>query len=185
MPAGTVTLTLDGGGGDDVLIGGAGDDVLLGGAGDDVLIGGLGADTIDGAPGDDVVVQSLTAGRVRSAAVVGQGWLTAHARTGKAGRTMLVVDGEKRKLPRADPRPARTRPTGVLAGQASEPHPRLRRAVRSAGDRELERAPGVRSPARGLERDLRDVAGRRLRGDRCRPRRRAAWRPPRSCGRPG
>ena len=102
MPAGTVTLTLDGGAGDDVLIGGAGDDVLLGGAGDDVLIGGPGADTIDGAPGDDVVVQSLTAGRVRSAAVVGQGWLTAHARTGKAGRTMLVVDGEKRKLPRAD-----------------------------------------------------------------------------------
>ena len=103
LPAGTVALlTLDGGEGDDVLLGGAGDDTLLGGAGDDVLIGGPGTDTLDGAPGDDVVIQSLTAGRVRSAAVVGQGWLTAHARTGKAGKTVLVVDGEKRKLPRAD-----------------------------------------------------------------------------------
>ena len=102
MPAGAVLLTLDGGSGDDVVIGGAGDDVLLGGAGDDVLIGGPGADTIDGAPGDDVVVDALRAGAVRSAAVVGRSWLRAHVRTGKAGKTMLVVDGEKRRLPRAD-----------------------------------------------------------------------------------
>jgi Ca2+-binding RTX toxin-like protein len=93
-------LTLDGGNGDDVLIGGDGADTLLGGAGDDVLIGGPGNDTIDGAPGDDVVLDALAASTVRSAAVPGQGWLTTHARTVK-GKTVLVVDGEKRKLPRA------------------------------------------------------------------------------------
>ena len=49
-----------------------------------------------------MVVDALRAGAVRSAAVVGQAWLRAHVRTGKAGRTMLVVDGEKRRLPRAD-----------------------------------------------------------------------------------
>ena len=100
LAATSALLTLDGGADDDVLIGGDGDDTLLGGAGDDVLIGGLGSDTINGAPGDDVVIQSLAARATRSASVRGANWLKAHARTVK-GKTVLTVDGEKTKLPRA------------------------------------------------------------------------------------
>jgi Ca2+-binding RTX toxin-like protein len=99
--ADTALLTLDGGDNDDVLIGGQGADVLLGGAGDDVLIGGPGNDTLDGGPGDNVVIQSLGADTVKTADVVGAKWLKKNARTVK-GRTVLTVDGEKVKLPRAD-----------------------------------------------------------------------------------
>jgi Ca2+-binding RTX toxin-like protein len=101
LAATSALLTLNGGDGDDALIGGDGGDTLLGGAGDDVLIGGPGADTINGAPGDDVVIDAVAATSVRSAAVAGKRWLKAHARTVK-GKTVLVVDGEKHKLPRAD-----------------------------------------------------------------------------------
>jgi hypothetical protein len=38
---------------------------------------------------------------VTSATVVHKGWLTTHARTVK-GKTVITVDGEKRKLPRAE-----------------------------------------------------------------------------------
>ena len=100
LAASAALLTLSGGDGDDVLIGGAGDDTLLGGAGDDVLIGGPGNDTIDGAPGDDVVIGSLSANTVTSAKSVGKRWVKRHARTVR-GKTVLKVDGEKRKLPRA------------------------------------------------------------------------------------
>ena len=93
-------LTANGGAGDDVLIGGAGDDTLLGGDGDDVLIGGPGNDTIDGAPGSDVVLDSLAANDVSSATAVGTKWVKAHAVVRK-GKTVITVDGEKRKLPRA------------------------------------------------------------------------------------
>ena len=48
-----------------------------------------------------MVIQSLTAGTVTSATVVGEGWLATHARTVK-GKTVLVLDGDKRKLPRAE-----------------------------------------------------------------------------------
>ena len=101
LAANSALLTASGGDGDDVLLGGDGNDTLLGGAGDDVIIGGLGNDTIDGAPGDDVVIQSVNAGAARSAKVVGTRWLKRHARIVK-GKTVLKVDGEKRKLPRAD-----------------------------------------------------------------------------------
>ena len=101
LAANSALLTLDGGDGDDVLIGGAGNDIIRGGAGDDVLIGGPGSDTIDGAPGDDVVLDALSANDVSSAQAVGKKWLKAHARTVK-GKTVLTVDGEKHKLPRAD-----------------------------------------------------------------------------------
>jgi Ca2+-binding RTX toxin-like protein len=101
LAATSALLTLDGGDGDDVLLGGAGSDTLLGGAGDDVLIGGPGNDTIDGGLGDDVVVDSFAANAVTSATRVGKQWLTTHARTVK-GKTVLKVDGRKRKLPRAD-----------------------------------------------------------------------------------
>jgi Ca2+-binding RTX toxin-like protein len=57
LAAGALTLTLDAGDGNDVLIGSAGADVMLGGAGDDVLLGGPGADTLDGGAGDNVVIQ--------------------------------------------------------------------------------------------------------------------------------
>jgi len=100
LPITSALLTINGGDGDDVLIGGDGADTINGGAGDDVLIGGPGADTINGAPGDDVVIDSVAAGTVRSAATAGQDWLDANARTVKR-KTVLVVDGEKRKLPRA------------------------------------------------------------------------------------
>ena len=100
LAANSALLTANGNDGDDVLIGGDGNDTLTGGAGDDVLIGGPGTDVLDGAPGDDVVIQSLAANTVRSANVRGAAWLEAHARTVK-GKTVLKVDGEKWKLPRA------------------------------------------------------------------------------------
>jgi Ca2+-binding RTX toxin-like protein len=100
LAANSALLTADGGDGDDVLIGGAGPDTLLGGAGDDVLIGGPGNDTLDGGPGGNVVLGLVGANAVRSAHVVGKGWLKAHARKVN-GKTVLKIDGTKRKLPRA------------------------------------------------------------------------------------
>jgi Ca2+-binding RTX toxin-like protein len=100
LAADSALLTVDGGAGDDVLLGGAGADTLLGGDGDDVIIGGPGNDTTDGGTGDNVVIQSLGVNTVRSADVVGTAWLKKHARTVK-GKTVLRIDGEKRKLPRA------------------------------------------------------------------------------------
>jgi Ca2+-binding RTX toxin-like protein len=100
LAANSALLTASGGNGDDVLLGGDGADTLLGGAGDDVILGGLGNDVIDGAPGDDVVIQSVSAGGARSATVRGVKWLRAHTDTVK-GKTVLTVDGEKTKLPRA------------------------------------------------------------------------------------
>ena len=101
LAAGSIQLTADGGDGDDVLIGGAGDDTLLGGAGDDVLLGGPGTDTIDGGPGNNIVIQGLVAEPVTSATIVGEAWLTTHART-VDGNTVLDVGGKDRTLPRAD-----------------------------------------------------------------------------------
>ena len=57
LAAGAVSLTVDGGDGNDRLVGSAGDDTLLGGAGDDVLNGGPGADVLDGGTGDNVLIQ--------------------------------------------------------------------------------------------------------------------------------
>jgi Ca2+-binding RTX toxin-like protein len=101
LDATAALLTVDGGEGDDVLLGGGGNDTLLGGAGDDVLIGGAGNDTIDGGTGDNVVLDSFAANAVTSATAVGTKWLKAHARTVK-GKSVLRVDGRKRKLPRAN-----------------------------------------------------------------------------------
>ena len=100
LAASAALLTADGFDGDDVLIGGNGDDTLLGGNGDDVLIGGPGNDTIDGGPGSNVVLDSFSANAVTSAAAVGESWLAKNARSVK-GKTVLKVDGHKRKLPRA------------------------------------------------------------------------------------
>ncbi|MCX7420886.1 MAG: calcium-binding protein [Planctomycetia bacterium] len=50
------SVTLNGGGGHDVLIGGSKNDSLNGGDGRDLLIGGLGADTLNGDAGDDILL---------------------------------------------------------------------------------------------------------------------------------
>jgi Ca2+-binding RTX toxin-like protein len=57
LQAGVISLTIDGGPGDDVLIGSAGADVLLGDLGDDVLEGGPGNDILDGGPGSNILIQ--------------------------------------------------------------------------------------------------------------------------------
>ena len=62
-----VSLTADGGDGNDVLLGGAGNDTLLGGAGDDVLNGGPGVDVLDGGTGDNVLIQGAGFAAVGSA----------------------------------------------------------------------------------------------------------------------
>jgi Ca2+-binding RTX toxin-like protein len=56
LTAGTISLTLDGGGGKDTLTGSNGDDTLLGGDGNDIIIGGRGNDVLIGGDGDDVFV---------------------------------------------------------------------------------------------------------------------------------
>jgi Ca2+-binding RTX toxin-like protein len=74
----TVSATLLGGNGKDVLTGGSGDDmldggngkdVLSGGAGDDTLVGGKGKDLLDGGDGND----SLTGDRGKDAMTGGAG----------------------------------------------------------------------------------------------------------------
>ena len=57
LEANGISLTANGGDGNDVLIGGLGADTLSGGADDDVLIGGPGVDVLDGGPGDNIVIQ--------------------------------------------------------------------------------------------------------------------------------
>ncbi len=52
----TVTETLEGGAGDDILIGGAGEHILEGGEGDDTLVGGAGDDILTGGDGADLFV---------------------------------------------------------------------------------------------------------------------------------
>lgn len=52
----TVTETLDGGAGDDILVGGDGEHILLGGEGNDTLVGGGGNDILTGGEGADLFV---------------------------------------------------------------------------------------------------------------------------------
>jgi hypothetical protein len=53
-------LTLNGGGGHDILIGGDGNDLLIGGSGDDILVGGRGRDILLGNSGSDVLIGGAT-----------------------------------------------------------------------------------------------------------------------------
>ena len=54
--ASLISLTVDGGAGNDTITGGDGNDRLLGGDGNDVIIGGRGNDTLLGGDGDDTFV---------------------------------------------------------------------------------------------------------------------------------
>ena len=56
LPLGAITLTLDGGIGDDTLVGALGSETLLGGVGNDVLNGAAGDDTMIGGVGNDAYV---------------------------------------------------------------------------------------------------------------------------------
>lgn len=56
--AGLTVLTMNGGGGPDLVVGGNGDDQLSGGGGADVVRGGQGADTVDLGPGADAFTWS-------------------------------------------------------------------------------------------------------------------------------
>jgi len=57
LAADAISLSADGGEGNDVLVGGAGNDTLFGRGGDDTLIGGPGLDTLDGGDGNNTVIQ--------------------------------------------------------------------------------------------------------------------------------
>jgi Ca2+-binding RTX toxin-like protein len=57
LAADALSLTSDGGQGDDILVGSDGNDTLLGGEGDDVLLGGPGQDILDGGLGDNILIQ--------------------------------------------------------------------------------------------------------------------------------
>jgi Ca2+-binding RTX toxin-like protein len=54
--AGLISLTVDGGAGNDTITGGDGNDTLIGGDGNDTLIGGRGNDTLLGGDGNDTFV---------------------------------------------------------------------------------------------------------------------------------
>ncbi len=51
-----ISLTVDGGAGNDTITGGDGNDVLLGGDGNDLIVGGRGSDVILAGAGDDTIV---------------------------------------------------------------------------------------------------------------------------------
>jgi Ca2+-binding RTX toxin-like protein len=56
LSSNAITLTEDGGTGDDVLVGNAGKNTLLGGDGEDLLVGHGGGDSLNGGPGTDIVI---------------------------------------------------------------------------------------------------------------------------------
>jgi Ca2+-binding RTX toxin-like protein len=70
--AGLISLTVDGGAGNDIIIGGDGNDVLIGGAGNNTIIGGRGNDTLIGGAGNDTFVWNPGDG---SDVIEGQGGL--------------------------------------------------------------------------------------------------------------
>jgi Ca2+-binding RTX toxin-like protein len=91
-----ISLTANGGDGNDILIGGAGNDTLNGNAGDDVLIGGPGLGVLDGAPGNDVIIQSVVSNLPNNdstvAALLGQFMASSFVTTGDAQNETPVAD---------------------------------------------------------------------------------------------
>ncbi len=88
LPAGLVSVTIDGGSGDDILIGSAGDDLILGGRGDDVLRGEGGDDILDGGAGNN----DLDGGPGGDTA---EFYMTDDADTAEAAPWLVTVNGEE------------------------------------------------------------------------------------------
>jgi Ca2+-binding RTX toxin-like protein len=89
VPAGAISITLQGGAGNDRLTGSAGDDQLLGGADDDVLIGGAGSDRLFGDDGNDRLIWN--AGDGSDLAEGGDGSDTLEVNDGNDAQTLTIT----------------------------------------------------------------------------------------------
>jgi len=85
-----MSLTANGGDGNDVLIGSRGNDTLSGGAGDDVLIGGGGQDVLDGGTGNNVVLNAATP--APGAALLSQAMASSFVSSGDGHGGTTMVD---------------------------------------------------------------------------------------------
>jgi Ca2+-binding RTX toxin-like protein len=85
-----MSLTANGGDGDDILIGSRGNDTLTGGAGDDVLNGNGGVDVLDGGPGSNTVFNAAVAPGSQ-AALLGQFMASSFVTAGE-GQSITSVD---------------------------------------------------------------------------------------------
>jgi Ca2+-binding RTX toxin-like protein len=98
VSAGTASIVVDGGAGNDLLVGGDGDDTLNGGDGDDVLAGGPGFDTLNGGPGDNTLIGGEV---VTDGLAADTDWLASNVHTVE-GRTVVDHGDQMVTLPAAD-----------------------------------------------------------------------------------
>ena len=125
LPLGTITLTLDGGTGDDMLFGGQGSETLLGGSGNDVLNGGIGGDTMSGGVGDDAYVVDNAVDQVVENASEGSDTVFASINYG------LTANVETLRAPgRRGPSGLRQRSGQLAVRQYRQQSPRRRRRRR-------------------------------------------------------
>src|SRR5262245_17808344 len=91
-----ISLAVNGGNGDDVILGGAGDDILHGDAGDDILIGGPGLDVLDQGSGNGVVIQFAVgappAASAQAAALLGQSMASSFVTAGVGQGTAPIAE---------------------------------------------------------------------------------------------